>query len=637
MKPPDNKDLLTAQEQQNQNVKRTTTRRSSKAFTKKDAREAFLLRQKAAKTLLSKKWPQQKLLRPYDFCKMAQDRGWWWLKESDLENWDRVGVLHPILKTRMPSTVHLVAGFDAQGNPIPQKEPLNREPHEDEQWVRIWDSFFTYDEALSTYAEKFDDLVIVPDKENFVPWNEMTKDQITRGSILYHPYQIFRLIKVIEGMETTFHSSNFKGAAGLTNVFRQELKRALATLRKNEIHYLRHLILFLLLEDKYLPDIRGARHLRHIVRYAGNGDDSFFPEMQAAFNPHEALKESEFPIEKIRELRSGYAHQGHFCDPLSAWFVLARQVDPKRRASLRGKALIACDYYEIADILGGFLQELTGNRQPNTDAIFSNTFWQEQLYGIPYDQIDFKTGNILPQVVRHYGLDLRIKVLLLVEGPTEREFILTWCQKRGFSLEAAGIRLMSLDGVGDLANRAEEIVHNAIAEESAIVLCVDDEGDALNNLNRWKNSGLIEDIYDVSQLASQMTPVGALLWRPCFEDANFSLDELVDAWIMVSHEHHFTQTGKEWDKSIVDRNMIKQIVEKVKLEKCCPSWIKAMEITNKERRVQFPYSFYKPAIGRHLAAKFAQEDRPVIVWLEKIFQFAFLTNVYNLPGRRALG
>jgi len=98
------------------------------------------------------------------------------------------------------------------------------------------------------------------------------------------------------------------------------------------------------------------------------------------------------------------------------------------------------------------------------------------------------------------------------------------------------------------------------------------------------------------------------------------------------------KTGLELGgRSIVDRDKVKQVVEGVYSEKDCPSWVKAIEITCKERHVQFPYTFYKPAIGRHLAAKFAFDDRPVVTWLEKVFQFAFLTNVYNLPGRRAVG
>ena len=57
-------------------------------------------------------------------------------------------------------------------------------------------------------------------------------------------------------------------------------------------------------------------------------------------------------------------------------------------------------------------------------------------------------------------------------------------------------------------------------------------GIAVKNLAVWQKEGLIGNIFESNQLYdSTKLPIGGMLWEPCFEEANFTREEVMTAWL----------------------------------------------------------------------------------------------------------
>ncbi len=123
--------------------------------------------------------------------------------------------------------------------------------------------------------------------------------------------------------------------------------------------------LLLLIQDRYLPLIRKKFVWRGGVDFNEFWDKWF--EWTEKFDPHAVLKESGFTIEQIKEGRLHFAAKAGFIDPLRDWYVLVHHIPCSKREKLKGDALLAQDYYEITDMLGRFLTDLTSEKQLDAD------------------------------------------------------------------------------------------------------------------------------------------------------------------------------------------------------------------------------------------------------------------------------
>ncbi len=564
--------------------------------------------------LLAKEYPQQSLLNPSNFNSFARKRGIdVSIGNDDFETWDRLEILSPMIKLRRPSSYHLITERLPDGVLRYDPQPLEGDLSDNEDVVRLYGAWNLWSDELRANR---DQALIYPSADTFQRWSSLQDNYLPTVDLLYHPYQIFRLREVYHQSLLSFRLTSYSVSEEDWNEhFRftaELLERSLAHLHQNDDAYLKIMILFLLIEDRYLPD------LREYITYPNPGlrTDHFkdWYEWADTFDPEWAYHESGYTIEEIKKIRQDFAIQGYqFIDPNSDWFLLIRHATREQRQKLKKEALLAWDYYEVVEMLGRFLKDLTGEYQPLVDDLVAlgNVNWKKRLYGVAADQIDYDQGNVLPAVLRHFGLDPRVKVLFIVEGDSEVAFIEKWCEKRDVDFGFLSIRLVPLDGVGGLKNfRVRQYLRDALNDGACTVLSVDDEQDSVESLRDLVHEGLLEKIFEVSDLGQQdKLAIGAILWKPCFEDANFTFDELLDSWI-----------------KLIDASQTNQVVDSEKLKGKVRErhdfWGKTAIKSIEEVANRFHLRFSKLDIARLVAEQFSESDKPVILLLENVVRLA---------------
>lgn len=586
---------------------------------------AYDERKRVIGILLKKAFPQRGLLDRMRFENLASERGLS-VHSADLETWDRLGILHPIIKVRCPFTYHLITGRQPDGKVQYDPQPLEQEPQAGDDVIKVYDTWSFGPEELRKWQEREKELVICPSAETFHPWSElMEKDIETPGPVyetvglFYHPYQVFRLCEVRRLCHTTFPWPAFTVDHEIWQQSedrqRKSLEHALEHLQKTEVDFLHRLALLLLVEDRYLPRVRDR------VTFYGFHPDGINDWYQWAetFRPDMTLQESGLTVEEVLQIRRDFALQGKLIDPNYAWYCLIRHITYDQRLRLKKEALLAWDYYEVAEMLGRFLEDLTGERQPHVDDLVSwpGGEWKKNVYGVAPEEFDYNKGNALPGILRHFGLDPRIKVLFIVEGESEVAFIERWCEQQGIDLRVFGIRLVFLGGDELRSRRTPQHLQHARNEGAITVIAIDEEGEQsyrAQQLKEWVEERLIDKVFDMSELNNpQAVPIGGMLWKPCFEDANFTFEELLDAWIA-------TINAKQ-SKRAPDKERLRAEVEAVHNSQTGVTWIKSMD----EVRRQLRLPFSKPEIARELADRFSDSNKPIILLLQKVIQ----------PGLRA--
>lgn len=554
-----------------------------------------------------KEFPQQRLLDPAQFEKLAKSFGLH-VGYGSLETWDRVGVLHPIYRTR------------------PDMEILEQE--------------------IQPSAAVREERLVWPSAENFIPWADLRRPY-ARGyfdpnpsNIYFHPFQISRLHDIVQSCHQGITFADFACEPSSMDLFQrtfhEELQRSLTRLRETEEQYLQELALLLLIEDKYLPDLTGW------LRGIRSPDRRRYKEWREAFDADAALRRSGLSVEQVEAMRRDFGIEGELHDPNEKFYVLLRHMTYDQRQELKNEALLPWFYYGIADMLGRFLEDVTGQKQPHVDDLSWPNEWKKRVYGFAPQQFDYAARNALPNILRVFGIDPRIKVLFIVEGQSEIAFVKRWCERNGIHLEPSretgsqasiylreyGIDILMLQGVSALKNPLiRHYARRSLDEGACIVMAVDAENDAADQLMEWKEKeGLIDDVFGIERLAdAERRPLGGLLWDPCFEETNFTFDELLDAWMVTARSKSGDPVSEQWLHDTADLASRSYCAENksgmtaIKLiERIVEGEIHTGRLSRRERVNLFD----KPRIAEALAERYWDTDRPIIRLLDQLLDIA---------------
>jgi len=563
-------------------------------------------RQRVINILQGKRFPQQRLLDPSGFAKLAEGLGVH-VGYGSLETWDRIGVLHPIYRTR------------------PDLSPLDK------------------DAQLDAVAQA--ERIVCPSAENFVPWKTL-KRHYTRGyydpnpsNVYFHPFQFFRLRDVSQACQQHITFTDFVCEAAfmkkLQNIYQDELQQAAAHLRETETHYLQKFALLTLIEDKYLPTTTGW------IKSIYPSEMQSYENWRDAFDAEAALQQSGLSVEQIKVIRREFAIEGEHLDPNEEWYVLLRHMSYEQRQKLKKQALLPWKYYDIAEMLGHFLEDVTKQKQPHVDDLSWHNGWKKKMYGFAPEDFDYASRNVLPNILRVFGIDPRIRVLFIVEGASEIAFIETWCAKQNIQPEPSretagqtsiyirdyGIDIVPLNSISMLKNPViRRYAQRALDEGACIVMAVDNENDAANQLVAWKTDGLIDDVFGVQRLTEpQRLPLGGLLWETCFEEANFDFEELLSAWITATRNKEGEAVSNEWLENTVEAARVadaardRSRVTAIKvIETAVTNAIHEGRLTKRQRLDLFD----KPRVAKILAESFWDADKPINQLLGGIFAIA---------------
>jgi len=185
-----------------------------------------------------------------------------------------------------------------------------------------------------------------------------------------------------------------------------------------------------------------------------------------------------------------------------------------------------------------------------------------------------------------------------------------------------------LQGVSALKNSLiRHYARRSLDEGACIVMAVDAENDAADQLMEWKEKeGLIDDVFGIERLAdAERRPLGGLLWDPCFEEANFTFDELLDAWMVTARSKSGDPVSEQWLHDTADLASRSYGAENksgmtaIKLiERIVEDEIHTGRLNRRERVNLFD----KPRIAEALAERYWATDRPIIRLLDQLLDIA---------------
>jgi hypothetical protein len=282
------------------------------------------------------------------------------------------------------------------------------------------------------------------------------------------------------------------------------------------------------------------------------------------------------------------AAQAGFNDSMSDWFMLVHHMRYRKKEQLRGKALLAQDYYEIVDMLGRFLLDLTGEKQFDADDLLDGRqgAWKKRMYG---QEVDYKNRDVLRKLLNEYGINPQDKLLLILEGPTENEAVPLIIRAMGYDFDRIGIRIMPLGGVGEASpERCEKLLEYLALSQSLAVpnIILDNDQNVKKTLDRYKSKLVHPDNYRI--------------WNAEFEQDNFTEDELILGVKKQAQRRGF-------DNLQISKELIEKERQSKRDEgKAVPFITKLLE------KIIRPYKIDKPELDRDLGEMTAERIKKQI-------------------------
>jgi hypothetical protein len=290
------------------------------------------------------------------------------------------------------------------------------------------------------------DLLKEPRNEEFIPWEEFYKLNEKFGikelSIFsyYSKYQIFYLKRVLNFITLKYTFNQFdedKEIVTRNKKFREDnIDRMLLNSNNFDLIFLLNYI-----QNKYLPLVKDSRYT---VLTNINIED--LEQLTSSIDLSKIFEETHYSIDNLKNIRRNFAANGLSIDPLENWYHLIKYISHEKKAKLKGKALLAIDYYAISDMLKLLIEDLTGEEQLETSLILdlSGGSWQTRIYG---KKINHKDIDVLKRLLTEYRIDPNPDLFFIVEGYSEEIAIPIILNAYDLSLEEYRIELYNVKGV----------------------------------------------------------------------------------------------------------------------------------------------------------------------------------------------
>ena len=297
--------------------------------------------------------------------------------------------------------------------------------------------------------------VIDPSQNEFVPWKTFheTRPEYPREVIrtYYHPYQIYSLNSVLEAIEARIRAlirfnNTLQNDASVINLRKpgKNMGNRPEIMRKESKKDEKFVELLLFIQNKYLPIVKQPGYI-NITGDSPNNLERWY-DLKRKIIPKEIVSALGLKAEEIKEYRGRIGGYGLSIDPLENWYDLVKYIKYAKRQKLKGKALLAQDFYIISNMLALLLEDLTGEKQLETGSI-SDTMQGRgnvQVYGKELNYVD---RDILIQILREYGINPRPQLILIVEGYTEEIVFPIIANAMGIPLERYDIQIINIQGV----------------------------------------------------------------------------------------------------------------------------------------------------------------------------------------------
>ena len=247
-----------------------------------------------------------------------------------------------------------------------------------------------------------------------------------------------------------------------------------------------------------------------------NANAAEWEEWRASINLEEWLSNHSLSIEELFRWRDRLLFCAFQYDPNPDLYLLLRSMPWDKRNRFKGRLRLAYDLYEIAEMTRLFLEQVCDHavRKEWDPTGHPSTSWVERLYG---SQPRLGAPEFLRHLIRSYGLDPAPRVRWLVEGQTERAFVVRYAERLGRNIdEYATVDNVHGDGAltGDRQQPAIDAYLKAARDEHCFsALTFDYSDDASERIQQL--------------VADRLVSLCFLLNRPDFERENFEVQELV--------------------------------------------------------------------------------------------------------------
>lgn len=488
--------------------------------------------------------------------------------------------------------------------------------------------------------------VIDPRQKEFIPWNEFyIKKERYRQEIVhtyYHPYQIYFISKILNNeiilTPLSFINENDKLILEARK-WENFLKIRLDLFRNSMVKEDKFVELLLFIQNKYLPFVKQPGRIIFIENIYHSNTFEKLNELAKKIIPKDVINALGIDAEEIKSYRTAVVSTGLFIDPLKEWYDLIKYTNFNRRQKLKGKALLAQDFYLISEILALFLKDLTGEKQLETVSLFDSMGGRGKLryYGKELNYVD---RDILIRILHDYGLNPKPRLVLIVEGYSEETAFPIISEAMEVPLERFDIEIINLRGIDK--DPKELIIYHSTSnvnkvdkefyihpERTKVFIIFDREGnkgswvrDFINNPDK-EIVGMMKDVLEMikkKKVFINSTIEGIFfnntvkhhIWEKSFEYDNFTDEELSKELNDYGEKHgyQFNITPDEMRESrIENRNLDKFIRNKTQ---------NRTSINKKEFSEQLAKSIAKEIAER---PNKSGNQRPIEQILDKIVRF----------------
>jgi len=311
--------------------------------------------------------------------------------------------------------------------------------------------------------------------------------------------------------------------------------------------------LFLAIQNRYRPSAVG------ILSNYSKRDRKQYTSYVEHFSAQAVLNNVPISLEALRRWRSVLRREGREIDPLSKWSDLVGHVSGRKRQELRGLALLAQEFYIMAEMVSNFLEDLArerGEEEPDPEHE-QEQYYQRRRFG---RVLNYRDIDVLEQILTDYDLNPRPHVLFVVEGKTEKTVIPILCEAMDLRLETFGITLYDIAGADKkddwsvfarlvapprLGTPVQPELY-AAARQTRVFMLFDREGTWQDHPQSGKRGEekarkvvdglrnkiiemLPEDLPNQAKYMTAKRGVTIKLWERSFEFDNFSDEELAEA------------------------------------------------------------------------------------------------------------
>ena len=451
--------------------------------------------------LLSSKFPQFNLLSAEEFIEFLKKRGIH-RTISDLEYYDKMKIVKPVL--RLKGSL---------------KDSIFRRCHKNVGML-----------LLHEYVDN--DLILLPDDNDFQPWDQWIDDDKNPLCMYYHPFQIVGFDHITRGLQIRLTPQILEKVTNaneyLSKVIVRYNEKIQGWQKSVKDAWLPRIGFLMLLEEAY------AVHVREEY-YSGKSFGNTFDKWQdwryEEFSTKSIMKNS--PLDKggIIDLYHLLARINHD-DPLGHWSPLLKILKRSRRRELESQALLSQDYYELAELVSRFIKEHFNEAMLEPDDL-GNDGWKERVFGTPFDYNSKKTQKL---ILDHFLFLRPPRVAIVYEGSTEDKIIKKIIDALFIYLPTSGLLLCNAEGGDNIAKNFQG--YFTMAKENEIDVFVIVDKDKKSIVDEHQRSGIIKE---------NMNKV----WENDFEYDNFGTDAVINKVNEILTEQNLAKIEKsEIDKKL---------------------------------------------------------------------------------------